>query len=318
MSYLTRHSRRAGELWALVARQHGVVAGRQLLAAGMHPQAIKHRIAKGRLHPVFRGVYAVGRPQVTAQGRWMAAVLSCGSRAALSHGSAAALWEIGGEWGGRIEVSVPTRAGRRRPGVIVHRRAALPADDVTQHDGIPVTTPTCTLVDLAVRLGRERLERAIREADKRDLTDPEAMRAALEHMRGRAGVAALRAVLNRRTFVLTDSELERRFIPIARRAGLPPPETQAIVNGFRVDFYWPEIGLVVETDGLRYHRTPAQQAADRVRDQAHTAAGLTPLRFTHAQVAYERRHVQATLRASAARLRIAISPSDAFGSPWTT
>ncbi len=121
---------------------------------------------------------------------------------------------------------------------------------------------------------------------------------------GSEGVAALRETLDRRTFVLTDSELERRFLPIARGAGLPPPETQRMVNGFRVDFYWHELGLVVETDGLRYHRTPAQQAADRVRDQAHTAAGLTPLRFTHAQVRYERRHVEETLRTISQRLRV--------------
>jgi very-short-patch-repair endonuclease len=75
------------------------------------------------------------------------------------------------------------------------------------------------------------------------------------------------------------------------------------LNGFKVDFYWPDLGLVVETDGLRYHRTPAQQARDRLRDQAHTAAGLTPLRFTHSQVAYERAHVRRTLAAVGARLR---------------
>jgi very-short-patch-repair endonuclease len=75
------------------------------------------------------------------------------------------------------------------------------------------------------------------------------------------------------------------------------------VNGFKVDFYWPELGLVVETDGLRYHRTPAQQARDRFRDQAHATAGLTPLRFTHAQVRFEPGHVQATLIAVAHRRR---------------
>jgi very-short-patch-repair endonuclease len=89
---------------------------------------------------------------------------------------------------------------------------------------------------------------------------------------------------------------------IVREAGLPPPQTQHEVNGFRVDFYWPEIGLVVETDGLRYHRTPAAQARDRQRDQAHAAAGLTSLRFTHAQVRYEPRHVVRTLRAVFERL----------------
>ena len=90
----------------------------------------------------------------------------------------------------------------------------------------------------------------------------------------------MRETLDRRTFTSTESELERRFLALIRDAGLPMPETGKYLNGFKVDFFWPQLGLVVETDGLRYHRTPAQQARDRVRDQAHAAAGLTPLRFT--------------------------------------
>jgi very-short-patch-repair endonuclease len=302
MDYKNHHSGRAAQCWSLAKQQHGVIARAQLLDLGLHSQAITHRIATGRLHQVRRGVYAVGRPQLTQHGRWMAAVLSCGPRAVLSHGSAARLWEIGSERG-RIEVSVPTRTPRRRDGILAHRRAALGANDVAIHQGIPVTTPVRTLVDLAARLSRGHLERAIREADARGLVDPETLRAALGDLRGQRGAGKLRSVLDRRTFVLTDSELERRFLPIARGAGLPAPETQRMVNGFRVDFYWPELGLIVETDGLRYHRTPAQQTADRIRDQAHAAAGLTPLRFTHAQVRYERRHVEETLRTISQRLR---------------
>ena len=74
------------------------------------------------------------------------------------------------------------------------------------------------------------------------------------------------------------------------------------MNGFRADFFWPELGLVVETDGLRYHRTPAQQVRDRRRDQVHTAAGLTALRFTHAQVRFEAAEVREVLLQVAARL----------------
>jgi very-short-patch-repair endonuclease len=118
----------------------------------------------------------------------------------------------------------------------------------------------------------------------------------------RPGIAILREALDRRTFALTDSALERRFLPLARDAGLAQPQTGVRVNGFKVDFYWPDLGLVVETDGLRYHRTPAQQAADRRRDQVHTAAGLTTLRFTHAQVRYEPGFVRSTLAAIARRL----------------
>jgi very-short-patch-repair endonuclease len=86
---------------------------------------------------------------------------------------------------------------------------------------------------------------------------------------------------------LTDSELERRFLALVRSARLPQPLTRQVVNGFRVDFYWGDLGLIVETDGLRYHRTPSQQTRDRRRDQAHAAEGLTTLRFTHAQVRFE-------------------------------
>jgi very-short-patch-repair endonuclease len=223
----------------------------------------------------------------------MAAVLACGSAAALSHGSAAALLEIRRERRGAIEVSVSACTFPRRPGVKVHRRTAF---EVTRDDGIPVTTPVCTLVDLAARLTRDQLEAAVNQADKLGLTDPDALRTAIEGMR-RPGARALRRTLDRRTFVLSDSKLERLFLALVRRAGLPEPQTQERLNGFDVDFYWPELGLVVETDGLTYHRTPAEQARDRLRDQAHTAAGLTCLRFTHDQVKLDPAHVVATLAA---------------------
>ena len=166
-----------------------------------------------------------------------------------------------------------------------------------------MTTVPRTLLDLATTLRRDRLEAAINEADKLDLIDPSSLRAALDDYSGRPGVSALRSVLDRQLFRLTDSDLERRFLAIVRRTELPLPETGQQLNGFKVDFHWPDLGLVVETDGLRYHRTPGQQARDRLRDQAHTAAALTTLRFTHAQVRYEPRHVQSTLVKVATRLR---------------
>ncbi len=290
-----------GSAWSLARRQHGVVARRQLVALGLSGQAIQHRLDTGRLHRIERGIYAVGRPGLTRRGKWMAAVLGCGSRAVLSYGSAAALWGIGAERGGPVDVTIPLASPRRHPGVLVHRRPSLRSRDVTSHDGIPVTTPVRTLIDLATRLDSRALERAINEADRLELTDPEALFAALDAYPGQRGVGTLRALLGDRTFRLTDSELERRFLPLAARAGLPPPLTGRHLNGFKVDFYWPELRLVVETDGLRYHRTPAQQARDRLRDQTHTAAGLTPLRFTHSQIRYEAPRVIAVLRSVVGR-----------------
>lgn len=302
MGYRNAHER-AGRFWVLVARQYGVIAHAQLLALGFSAQAIKRRVASGRLYRVRLGVYAVGRPDLSRHGRWMAAILRCGERAMLSHRSAAALWGIEGEAQGKIEISVIIpRSCRGEADLVVHRRVAAVGADATEHDGIAVTTPAATLIDLATCLPPYRVEGAVNKADKRGLIDPEAVRVALEERRPRRGVGPLRNLLDRHTFVLTDSELERRFVPLARRAGLPKPLTGKHLSGFEVDFYWPDLGLVVETDGLRYHRTPAQQARDRVRDQAHTAAGMTPLRFTHAQIRFEPGYVGATLARVARRL----------------
>jgi very-short-patch-repair endonuclease len=218
----------------------------------------------------------------------------------LSHDSAAALWGIAEERRG-VQVSVPASVRNRPPGLVVHRRN-LRDSDLTIKDGIPVTNAVCTLVDCARYLEAGPLERAVNEADRLDLVDPETLRAALGAYGGRRGVARLRELLDRRTFRLTDSELERWFLPQVRRAGLPLPLTRAHLNGFKVDFFWPDLRLVVETDGLRYHRTPAQQARDRIRDQAHLAAGFVPLRFTHWQVRHEAGYVRSTLVTVARRL----------------
>lgn len=238
----------------------------------------------------------------------MAAALACGHEpgagspaVVLSHGSAAALLGIRRQNRG-IEVSVRTAAPRRRPGITVHRRPALRDADVGFLARIPVTNPAQTILDMAARLPRVEVERMVDEADRLDLIHPPELRVALAGHPRQPGLARLRTWLDRRIFRLTRSKLERLFLPLAARAGLPAPETKAWVNGHEVDFHWPELRLVVETDGLRHHRTPAQQARDRERDQAHTAAGSTSLHFTHEQVRYEPEHVLATLRPVARRL----------------
>jgi very-short-patch-repair endonuclease len=182
---------------------------------------------------------------------------------------------------------------------VVHRRSSFGPRDVTRQRGIPVTTPACTIVDIATTDSEKQLERAINDADQLGLIRFDVLRAAVELMPlRRPGVATVHELIHRHTFRLTRSELERLFLPIAKRAGLPVPETRAIVNGFEVDFYWPELGLVVETDSLRYHRTPSTQTGDVRRDQTHFASGLIPLRFTHWQVAKEPRYVQKMLVAA--------------------
>ncbi len=290
MTGTSRHS----ALWALARRQHGVLSVRQLREHGLERHAVRHRVASGRLRRVHTGVYAVGHLRLSREARWMAAVLAVGRASLLSHESAGALWGIWTE-GPRVHVSASVRGSRRLPGVVVHRRR-LGARDRDRQRGIPVTTPAGTLIDLAVGASPDRLEAAINAADRRGLLTPEQLRGELDLHPGRRGAGVLRRLLDRRTFRLTDSELERLFLRLVHEAGLPPPRTGVRLNGFTVDFHWPELRLVVETDGLRYHRTPEQQAHDRRRDQAHTAAGLTCLRFTHAQVRREPEEVRRVMQ----------------------
>ena len=280
-----------GRFWALVRAQHFVITFEQLLELGFSRHWILHRVETGRLHRVFKGVYAVGRPDLTREGLLAAAVLACGEGAAVSHAHAAELLGIGPAASGPVEISLPGNAGRRT-GIRPHRRSTFQA---TECKRIAVTTVAQTLVDMAPRLSRDALETMIGKADQRRLTNPEKLRRALDHMPRQPGLGVLKRTLDRRTFVLTHTELERLFVPLAFAAGFPKPLSQRKVGSSRVDFIWPELGLVVEVDGLTYHRTPAQQAADLVRDHANSARGLTTLRFTHEQVKYQPDYVRSVL-----------------------
>jgi hypothetical protein len=291
------------QAWALARRQHGVLTRSDLLGLGFSPEAIKHRLGTRRLHPVMRGVYAVRWPQLTREGRWMAAVLACGEGAALSHRSAGALWGIVSEHHGRVDVTIRRRSDLRRTGVRVHGRPGLSPAEFGERVNIPLTRPVQTLIDLATELPTRQLERAVNEADKRDLIDPEELRVALDLRPGQRGVPVLCRLLDRYTFRLSDAQLEVLFRPIAAAAGLPVDLTKVWVNGFEVDFFWPDLKLVVETDGFRYHRTAATQTKDAVRDQTHTASGLTPLRFSHWQIKYDPAHVRRILAATHRRLQ---------------
>lgn len=250
----------------------------QLTALGYTVDAIKHRMRTGRLFQVHRGVYVVGRKELTQRGRWIAAVLACGDRAALSHDSAAAFWRLAKEPEGDVRVTV-LGEGRSRDGIEVHRRQALTA---TTKNGIRVTTPAQTLIDVAPAWPTNDLEQAIGDAILRGLVTLRALRTAATKA-GRPG-AALRSVIARLTFRVTQSELEREFLRLVQKAGLPLPDTQTRFGRHRVDFHWPELALVVETDGAQFHATAIQQTEDRKRDQAHIRAGRIPLRLTHWQV----------------------------------
>jgi hypothetical protein len=265
---------------ALAERQHGVVSRAQILELPVGADVIDRRLKLGRLRQIHRGVYTIGHRLLTQDGRWMAAVLACGSRAVLSHRAAAALWGMrGGTW---VEVTVPS--GRPpRDGIQVHR-AVLPRDERTTHRGIPTTTVPRTLLDLSAVVAKR--------------TDPLSLHDLAERYPRRPGLKALKALLNEASIgaMIIRSELEERFQDFLITAGLPLPQTNVIVEGYEVDCVWPEQRLIVELDGHATHSPAHAFELDRARDRRLEAAGWRVIRITWRQLEQESELVEADLR----------------------
>lgn len=252
---------------------------------------------------MHQGVYAVGHVPLTSEARWMAAVFACGPGPVLSHLDAAALWKIYDGEGARVHVTTATRSGQRLPGIRIHRARRIDEADVTVKDGIPVTTVARTLVDLTEVLGRDRVLRALREADYLGLLDLDSLNAAVQRARGRRRLGVLRdALVHHRTGQIVRSELEHRFLELCREAGLPTPETNVVVNArgrrYEIDCLWREHEVAVELDGRAAHARAMAFEPDRARDAALNAIGLRPLRFTWYRVTKEAGEVIAELQAT--------------------
>jgi very-short-patch-repair endonuclease len=289
----------------IAARRHGVVGYAELIEAGVTPDGVDRRVAAGWLHREYRGVFAVGHPGLTPRGRWAAAVLSAGERAALSNRSAGALWGICRD-GAEVSVTTDGRDRRGAAGVETHAGRLRPGDTAII-DGIRVTKVARTLLDLAEVLTVEQLVAAIDQATANRQLHASLMSSVIKASRGRRGLKPLRAALlrTRPQDVLTRSELERRARRLVATAGLPAPEMNVRVDGYEVDMLWRDAGLVVELDGSEYH--------DPERDTRKTnnlmARGWTVQRFTWRQVVNDPAWVVQSLQAVRSRAACPGSPS---------
>jgi hypothetical protein len=266
------------EAAAIAAKQHGRITTKQLYACGFSKKSIERAVDAGRLHRVHRGVYAVGHLAPNRLGVWMGAALACGPAAWLSHRCAATAFEIRDGVGPRIDITIAGTRGRRRPGIKVHHADLLPFE-VGLWRGIPITSPSRTMVDLAHELrDEEEIEWAMRQLQYRRLYDQKLLELSLHRRPNRILGQLLRGIEP------TRSPLEIAFLHrVVERHNLPLPEVNTRVCGFLADFWWPRARLIVETDG-RQHDDPLQKAADQVRDTIHGAAGILVLRYRSADV----------------------------------
>lgn len=290
------------EVAHLAEAQHGVVARWQLMDIGMTERAIEHRIATGRLHLVGKGVYAVGHRCLSREGRWLTAVLSSGPSAVLSHRSAAALWGIRSSAGGPVDITLPSKSTSSRR--VRRHHSLLPADEVGEHEGIPVTSVPRTTLDLAARASIDEVESVIREAEYRQLYDRLSLPDLLDRYPGRRGVQRVRTALERIEALPPGrprSPLEERFLPFLRRHGLPRPRLNDwIVVGthrFQVDCHWEGTGQIVELDSWQAHGTRTAFRSDRTRDRILRVSGYAVTRISWAQLDDEPEAVARDLRA---------------------
>lgn len=280
------------ELANLAERQHGIVSIRQLTGPLGYSQTAVHReVSAGRLHRLYRGVFAVGHTNLSLHGHCLAAVLACGPNALLSHVSAAWLWGLTKTSPLPASVSTPLHR-QRRPQIRLHEARSLAAEDRALREGIPVTSLPRTLLDLAATVRFEWLEKMIERSEDLELFDLGAVEDLLDRTVGHHGHGRLRrAIALYKPSSFTRSGLEKRFLELCLEAGLPQPRTNYVVQGFELDCYWPEFRFAVELDVFETHGSRAAFERDRERQEDLLLHGIAMTRVTGPRLEREPREV---------------------------
>ncbi|MDA0173647.1 type IV toxin-antitoxin system AbiEi family antitoxin domain-containing protein [Solirubrobacter taibaiensis] len=254
----------------IAARQWGVVDIDDLRSCGLTREAISWRIENGRLHPLYRGVYAVGHPTISLRGRCLAAVRACGPGAVISHFTAAFLWGMLEPFTRYPDVTAPKP--RKHPTINTHESKNL---DATTLHGIPITTPIQTLIHLSAIVPFKTLRRAVNEALNRRLITPQQL-ITTRHR----GAKNLRQTLA--TAAPTRSDNENLALHLLHEAGIEKPLVNPRVSGTNKipDFLWPDRNLILEADSWRYHDHPLARADDRDKQRILEGLGFTVIRTT--------------------------------------
>jgi len=284
---------------ALARGQHGAVAAHQLADVGVSRKVLRHRVSTGWLVRLHRGVYLVG-PLRTDLTEAMAAVLALGRGALLSHHPAGLVWRLRPPSERPMEVTVVGRDAKGPAEIRVHRVDHLDSGDRTTRDGIPVTSPARTLLDLATQLTRRDLSRATDEARVLRLATDRSLKEQFRRYPHHRGTTALRNAIGTEP-KRTRSAAERTLLELIRAARLPEPETNVRVGPHEVDFLWREQRLIVEVDGYAFHSSRRSFERDRRRDAKLAVQGLRVVRVTWRQMTDERDALVATLALATAR-----------------
>jgi hypothetical protein len=274
---------------AVAARQHGLVHRPQLLGLGVSAHEVARRLGTGRLELLHPGVYYLDSAPATWKTLVLAGVLAAGPDALASHRTAAVMWDFDAIRGRMIEVTVPYRESPEPEDVILHRTRRTNPERVA--DGIPITSPEKSLLDLARFIPERTLQKAARSAVRKGITTPEMMDLAIRTHGGR-GVAGTRKFRRVVAFVADDqsgsvSEIDLKHLVM--NAPVPRPIQQLKVrlpdgaNAFP-DFAWPDRLRIVEADGFESHGTPEAMQHDLRRQNQLMDLGWGIRRFTATEI----------------------------------
>lgn len=298
MSGELRHVQRERGLRVLATRQHGAVSHRQLLELGFGVRWIERRLAEGRFEALHRDVYSVGHSRLSGKGRWWAAVLAYGAGTVLSHQSASALWGLRRRRAGPVHVNafLGWQGTGRRPGIWLHR-CKLRTEEVTVHEGLPVTTIARTIFDLAEVAPYDEVKKAAEAADRRNLLLLRELEEVCEWGRGRRALRpARRLLIELGAPAEGRSPLETRYSEFVRAHELPAPVQNVDVLGHEVDALWPAAKLIVELDSWEHHGHRAAFERDRARDPKLLIADYRTIRVTHRRLDREPDQLAAEIR----------------------
>ncbi len=277
---------------ALSRRQDGVLEILQLRSLGFSDDRVALLVAQGRLRHEHRGVYLDALVKPTTRAGLLAALLALGDGAYLSRRTALALYGVRPQNLRATEVTLVANHTPRHLGIVVHRTTVEPlADELRTRDGLRVSSPALALVEVAGRETNGELDRLVAELDRRRALDLAAIDAATDRRRGLRGISRLQAAVARyRPSDAADlSGFERALAAwLAEHPEIPEPQRNVKLGPWELDFFWPAQRLVVETDGDRYHRTPAETERDRVKDAWLQRRGLRILRVTEFRFAHDR------------------------------
>lgn len=281
--------RHAADICArIAARQKGVVSRAHLLAAGLTRHVIAGLIRQGFLHPVHRGVYAVGHLALPAFGAEQAALLACGEPAFVSSCSALYVWAVIKAPPPEVHITVVGHHCRKRRGIHLHLTPAIDTRDLRTRHGLRVSSPSRALVEFAATALAVELEGAVAEARALRLVRPGELEAARDRAGRSLGATRMRRFLREEDGPgITRSTAERRFRRYLREARLPQPKTNVPLHGVNADFLWEDEKVIVEVDSWQFHGHRRAFENDRRKDMILRDAGYVVIRITWRQFTEE-------------------------------